>query len=215
MEQSNGAIKRDGSNQTGREQSNGTGPIMGELDLSRYALYPVMPCRLDVRFAANNPPMQQIGGSGMLNFPRRWCAGSENGVGSHNGVQNQECDAAAGKITRRWSGPRRRYTSLAVERRACAAAAAQRHFVLWATTCTLPGGRNGPMTTGPRSPWRSGRRTLSPTPRSGRTRITDRRISSGARIRRSLGRCGGIVARSKPRTLTKRRPASWSRLPSD
>src|SRR5438094_2176230 len=32
-------------------------------------------------------------------------------------------------ITRRWSGPRRRYTSLAVERRACAAAAAQRHYV--------------------------------------------------------------------------------------
>src|SRR6478672_798392 len=29
-------------------------------------------------------------------------------------------------ITRRWSGPRRRYTSPAVERRACAAAAAQR-----------------------------------------------------------------------------------------
>ncbi len=33
------------------------------------------------------------------------------------------------RITRRWSGPRRRYTSLAVERRACAAAAAQRHYV--------------------------------------------------------------------------------------
>src|SRR3982751_3791508 len=33
------------------------------------------------------------------------------------------------RITRRWSGPRRRYTALAVERRACAAAAAQRHYV--------------------------------------------------------------------------------------
>ena len=33
-------------------------------------------------------------------------------------------------ITRRWSGPRRRYTSLAVARRACAAAAAQRHYVM-------------------------------------------------------------------------------------
>src|SRR5688572_23828338 len=33
---------------------------------------------------------------------------------------------AAWGITRRWSGPRRRYTSLAVERPACAAAAAQR-----------------------------------------------------------------------------------------
>src|SRR5947209_5506852 len=32
-------------------------------------------------------------------------------------------------ITRRWSGPRRRYTSHAVARRACAAAAAQRHAV--------------------------------------------------------------------------------------
>ncbi len=30
----------------------------------------------------------------------------------------------------RWSGPRRRYTLLAVERRACAAAAAQRHYVM-------------------------------------------------------------------------------------
>jgi hypothetical protein len=35
-----------------------------------------------------------------------------------------------GGITRRWSGPRRRYTSLAVERRACAAAAAQRPYVI-------------------------------------------------------------------------------------
>src|SRR4051812_15170047 len=33
-------------------------------------------------------------------------------------------------MTRRWSGPRRRYSSLAVERRACAAAAAQRHSVM-------------------------------------------------------------------------------------
>jgi hypothetical protein len=34
------------------------------------------------------------------------------------------------RITRRWSGPRRRYTSLAAERRACAAAAAQRPYVM-------------------------------------------------------------------------------------
>src|SRR5437868_6422117 len=34
------------------------------------------------------------------------------------------------RITRRWSGPRRGYTSLAAERRACAAAAAQRHSVM-------------------------------------------------------------------------------------
>src|SRR4051794_33897800 len=33
-------------------------------------------------------------------------------------------------ITRRWSGPRRRYNSLAAGRRACAAAAAQRHYVI-------------------------------------------------------------------------------------
>ena len=33
-------------------------------------------------------------------------------------------------ITRRWSGPRRRYTLLAVERRVPAAAAAQRHYVM-------------------------------------------------------------------------------------
>src|SRR5438067_11219853 len=33
-------------------------------------------------------------------------------------------------LTRRWSGPRRRYSLLAVERRACAAAAAQRHYVM-------------------------------------------------------------------------------------
>ena len=33
-------------------------------------------------------------------------------------------------ITRRWSGPRRRYTVLAVERRGCAAAATQRHYVI-------------------------------------------------------------------------------------
>jgi hypothetical protein len=41
----------------------------------------------------------------------------------------REGQAACG-ITRRWSGPRRRYTSVAVERRACAAAAAQRHYVM-------------------------------------------------------------------------------------
>ena len=34
-------------------------------------------------------------------------------------------------IVFRWSGPRRRYTLLAVERRTCAAAAAQRHYVSW------------------------------------------------------------------------------------
>jgi hypothetical protein len=34
------------------------------------------------------------------------------------------------QLTLRWSGPRRRYTSLAVERRACAAAAAQRPDVM-------------------------------------------------------------------------------------
>jgi hypothetical protein len=42
-------------------------------------------------------------------------------------------DTASGSgsdITRRWSGPRRRYTSLPVGRRACAAAAAQRHYVM-------------------------------------------------------------------------------------
>src|SRR5262245_47959090 len=33
-------------------------------------------------------------------------------------------------MTCRWSGPRRRCTFLAVERRACAAAAAQRHSVI-------------------------------------------------------------------------------------
>src|SRR5687767_4099050 len=33
-------------------------------------------------------------------------------------------------ITSRWSGPRRRYNSLTVARRACAAAAAQRHYVM-------------------------------------------------------------------------------------
>ena len=32
-------------------------------------------------------------------------------------------------LTHRWSGPRRRYNSLVVERRACAAAAAQRQYV--------------------------------------------------------------------------------------
>src|SRR4051794_12010139 len=32
-------------------------------------------------------------------------------------------------MTRRWSGPRRRYPSLAVERRGCAAAAAQQYYV--------------------------------------------------------------------------------------
>jgi hypothetical protein len=37
---------------------------------------------------------------------------------------------AAWGLTRRWSGPRRRYTLLAVERRACAAAAAQRPYVM-------------------------------------------------------------------------------------
>ena len=35
----------------------------------------------------------------------------------------------AWRITRRWSGPRRRYTSFAVGRRVCAAAAAQRPYV--------------------------------------------------------------------------------------
>jgi hypothetical protein len=33
-------------------------------------------------------------------------------------------------ITRRWSGPRRWYNSPEVERRVCAAAAAQRHYVI-------------------------------------------------------------------------------------
>jgi hypothetical protein len=41
-----------------------------------------------------------------------------------------EVPPLAGGITRRWNGPRRRYTSSAVERRACAAAAAQRHYVM-------------------------------------------------------------------------------------
>jgi len=36
---------------------------------------------------------------------------------------------AACDITRRWSGPRRQYTPFVVERRACAAAAAQRLYV--------------------------------------------------------------------------------------
>jgi hypothetical protein len=34
------------------------------------------------------------------------------------------------ELTRRWSGPQRRYTSPAVERRACAAAAAQRPHIM-------------------------------------------------------------------------------------
>ncbi len=37
---------------------------------------------------------------------------------------------SGGRITRRWSGPRRRYILLAAERRARAAAAAQRHSVI-------------------------------------------------------------------------------------
>src|SRR4051794_33437482 len=43
------------------------------------------------------------------------------------------------RITRRWSGPRRRYTLLAVDRRACAAAAAQRHYVMRLLTAIAVG----------------------------------------------------------------------------
>src|SRR4051812_32127676 len=49
----------------------------------------------------------------------------------HETVRWSVGSAAGGcPLTRRWSGPRRRYTSLAVERRACAAAAAQRWSVM-------------------------------------------------------------------------------------
>ena len=45
-------------------------------------------------------------------------------------VSDASLASTAARITRRWSGPRRRYSSLSVERRACAAAAAQRQFVM-------------------------------------------------------------------------------------
>src|SRR4051812_17666326 len=48
------------------------------------------------------------------------------------------------RITGRLSGPRRRYTSLSVERRACAAAAAQRQSVM-RTTAFRPSGQAGIM----------------------------------------------------------------------
>ncbi len=41
------------------------------------------------------------------------------------------------RITSRWSGPQRRYDSLEAERRACAAAAAQRPYVMRRTLATL------------------------------------------------------------------------------